>query len=158
MNKIILGYWSSKMMKVRFDPESGRGWLWWWPFMSSSICGLACRHRGEWFLVWAKGDTLVFQAGKKHWSLLSDITIDNTLTDSGQKRVFSVTKCDGRVFELTYPSVVAKGLIARDPTFDSFDEEQEDFFLWLSRLSTNDEWKAGLIKRWSDRHLKSYQE
>lgn len=121
---------------VQFDPESG--------LIESSAeselpveFGSVWKQSGRWFVLWHDGNALVFQAGSRRWKLDSGIE----LAVSGRfRRNFRICRNAKTLFSFSY---WFRGSIWGfvDPTYDSLDEEADDFFVYVT----------GMWKHWMNR-------
>ena len=109
-------------------------------------------HRSENQLAAAYGERgrLFLQCGGLRWDL-QDPSVDlswEPLPDQG-RNTFRVTIGGREAFVSTYPSPRANAINQADPSFDPLDEELQDFFLWLTRLSRDPKWMEDMVRAWS---------
>lgn len=150
MAKATLGYWSRIWQAVAFDTDKGKGRIRILPRkLGPPIHGWAYRYRGKWYSIWRRADGLVFQAMTLRWPITGEFRFSCDLKDNDPKRAFTVLDSEDHVeYHLEYDLPVFDLSKTGDPTWDVIDEEQSDFFLWLSRLSADEAWREGLADSW----------
>ncbi len=142
---IALHYWNRRWQSVSFDTERGRAKVRWFSHSGSDCHGWAYRYQGDWYAVWSTGANIVFQSGTKSWPMTPAYRCDNQR--SGQTRRFALSEAGSLLFELSYPSNAPDD----DPTYDDVDLEQDDFFVYVSRLWSDEKWKGDVVKTWAPR-------
>ena len=81
----------------------------------------------------ADSSSAVKQVRNHEWNLDG---VEVILEERGRERAFRLVTQNQVLFEHLYVPK-SRGLFRRfDPTYDSFDEEQEDFFLWTTRVAS----------------------
>jgi len=150
MAKTTLGYWSRVWQAVAFDTDKGKGRIRITPRkLGPPIHGWAYRYSGKWYAVWRDGDGLVFQAMTKRWPITDGFRFACDSKDSDPNRAFTVLDSEGQVeYHLEYEPSISDLAKTKDPTWDVIDEEQSDFFLWLSHLAADEAWMDGLADSW----------
>ncbi|HWW99402.1 hypothetical protein [Collimonas sp.] len=96
----------------------------------SADWGFLWRQRGKWFAIRKDHESLIFQHGTKQWRLRSGHEFSVT---RGFLRQFKIRESGQATFTLKY--LFTGAFLANiDPTYDSIDEESDDFFLYVSEM------------------------
>lgn len=96
----------------------------------SADWGFLWRQRGKWFAIRRDQESLVFQHGTQQWRLRSDHEFSVT---RGFLRQFTI--CEAGQARFTFKYWFTGAFHANiDPTYDSIDEEADDFFLYVSEM------------------------
>jgi hypothetical protein len=85
----------------------------------------------------------VFQAGAERWPMTDALQCTNVRYDA--RRRFAIARDGDVIFEFTYDAEDRDA----DPTFDSADLEQSDFFVWAARLWNDPKWKQEVVQNWT---------
>lgn len=122
-------YWASGGI-VEFDPETGDVTSRLKQTPESVGRGSVWKQRGRWFGLWHDGTSLVFQHGKDQWELTPEVVLRVT---GSYWRTFQVVRNQIVEFQFSY---LFTGAIAAaiDPTYDTLDEEADDFFVYVTRM------------------------
>jgi hypothetical protein len=144
---IVLNYWSRRWQSVAFDSRTGEGRIRWLSCKPSRSTGWAVKQEGMWYGLWSDGKDLILQVGKLRVPMTSECSATNERM--GKSRRVTVSENGRAVFDLTYSAIDRD----TDPTFDMLDLELEDFFFYVSRLCSDEKWKAALIKNWAPSSL-----
>lgn len=124
-----LSRWNTSWLGVSWDTINGRARLRLRKPKDSR--GSAYRDHGGWYALWRGESEWVWQHGTRQWLLP---TIQTALSEAGRKRVFQLLSNDKVLYEHVYIPK-SRGLLRRlDPTYDMMDEEEDDFFVWTSRM------------------------
>jgi hypothetical protein len=132
--RVALCHWRRQWQVVRYETDSGSGHLCWFRRISGECAGWAYRHRRVWYAVWSDNGRLVFQVGRQSWPIGDGFVFTNQKVGAKVRR-FAVSSDQGVIFELLYRQPRWWLSNRWDVTYDSVDEEMDDFFLWVSRLS-----------------------
>lgn len=137
--KLILNYWNRRWQSVAFDTETGVGRVRWFHRKPADLTGWASKQGGTWYAVWRSSGHLVFQAGADRWPLTDGHRFHNRR--EGSVRFFSIASGNQSVFELRYDVPGER----TDPTYDELDRETEDFFYWVTKLSTDPVLRSAIV-------------
>lgn len=107
----------------------------------TAFSGFAYKHKGQWLVVFKDAQQLVFQCKQGRW-LIGQSECQISYFEDGSRQ-FQLSLAQGESF---YAKYKLKRLFL-DPTYDSFDEEFEDFFGWLHRIWNDPDWASGLVKK-----------
>lgn len=140
---LVLHFWNRQWQSVCFDEESGHGRVRWLSRCPAKAQGWAYRRGGVWYVVWSDGEQVVFQADRERWSMTGAFEC-LTRTEEGVRR-FTISDGRSPVFEVSYKRPRRE----RDAAYDDLDLEQDDFFVYVSRLWSDQKWKASVIKSWA---------
>jgi len=125
---VELVFWNCRRLGISWDTSSGSGRL--RLRAPKSALGWAFRSKGTWYGLWRAGKDWILQRGTERWSLKA---VSVSLEEAGKERIFRVLDENRVVLQHAYVPK-ARSLLRRfDPTYDSLDEEMEDFFLWTAR-------------------------
>lgn len=122
-------YWASGGI-VEFDSETGDVTPRLKQASESVNWGSAWKQRGRWFGLWHDGTSLVFQHGGSQWKLTADVVLR---VNGSFWRTFQIARQGNVEFQFSYRfrgAIIA----AIDPTYDTLDEEADDFFLYVTRM------------------------
>ena len=130
MDKILLREHSSGKMRC-FETQTGVcRRLWTNTDGSSQAFGNCGKVGGIWFALYADTEVreLIFQTQSWKWSLLDDrLHLSNHL--AGRWREFQISGNEIRPFRHRYRAYCQRLGARLDPTYDDFDEMQDDFLL-----------------------------
>lgn len=148
--RIQLRYWNRTWQRVAFEPSTGGCSVQWLTRSRRPTCGWAFRHRGQWYCLWRQGAELVFQAGTRRIPLSAVERLERRTSEDGKTVELVVSSETATVVQLRYNSV-SRGLLARwDPAFDQTEEEELDFFLWLTSLHASSSRREALVANLAD--------
>jgi hypothetical protein len=140
---LVLHLWRRVWQSVAFDTARGVGRIRWLRRAPATPAGWTIKCAGTWYAVWNTGSHLVFQAGAKQWPMTETFACTNVRYDA--KRRFAIARDGDVIFDLRYDAEDRDD----DPTFDSADLEQSDFFVWTERLWNNAKWKQEVVQNWT---------
>jgi hypothetical protein len=108
------------------------------------VNGMACA-------VYADAGELILQCGRQRCSLgESSVKLEISRSQDLMVNTFRVARNGYAEFEVTYPSVLNDPLVRRDPTYDTMDEELEDFFVWVAQSAGNPRWVSSVSRVWAE--------
>src|SRR5262249_7471931 len=145
--KLVLHFWRRIWQSVTFDTARGLARVRWLRRAPSTLTGWAVKYAGTWYAVWNAGGHLVFQAGAERWPMTEAIQCSD-VREAAMRR-FAIARDGDVVFELLYDAEDRDD----DPTFDTADLEQSDFFVWTARLWNDPKWKQEVLQNWTAESL-----
>lgn len=137
---LILDYWKRRWQSVYFDAEEQAFELKWLPKKRNSLTGWASKEKGLWYAFYHHGEDNCLLADKQMFTVDSSLSAENKL--DGNQRVFNLYKNQDLIFQLSYK---AKDRF-NDPTFDTLDLQEEDFFFWSAYLINNQQNLSNIFK------------
>ena len=135
---MVLYFWNMKWLKVKVTPGGRISLI---KGLSRRHCeaqGFAYRSLRRWFSVYADEGLLFCKSGKHRIPIANDYTASNLKAPNG-RRTFRIEKSGEVVFQYRYKALSERLYARIDPTYDHFDEYNEDFFLWATELWTDRE-------------------
>lgn len=138
---LILDYWKRRWRSVHFDADKRAFKLHWLPQKRNSLVGWASKKGGLWYAFYHDGENNYFLADKQIIMVDNSLSAENKL--DGSQRVFNLYKEQDLFFQLFYK---AKDRF-NDPTFDTLDLQEEDFFFWSAYLINNQQNLNNIFKK-----------
>ena len=125
LESVKVRYWNRMWQSAVFIPESGRVRVHLLPSVSRDHLGWAYRFRDEWYVLWNRGHALVFQVGKRQWTVGDpSVTCSNEIINRSRK--FLVRRNGVSELEVSYEPVGRTRWNRGDITFDEHDELEQD--------------------------------
>jgi hypothetical protein len=138
-----LYYWNRFWQSIAYDTEIGTGRVRWFSRRPKRCAGFAYYSHGHWYAIRLDGDDLIFQSRRDKWSMSGDFRCKNISRDT--TRTFTIYKGDDTALKIQYE--VSKGIL-EDPTADTLDVENTDFFYWVARVWNNPTLQTSLRAGW----------
>lgn len=140
MNTIYLKSWSSVWVMIRYDADAGSISR----ILASAkhLCnGFAYKFSGSWILVYVLGSRIVVTIGEKSYSLGE---LEVVVTPESKRKILIDINADGRNVVHGHQS-----LFSIDYLMPAAEIAEENFFLWLSDLSSNASSREDMIRFWN---------
>ncbi len=151
LSTVRLQSWGRPWQTITLEPESGRCRAHWFWRPSAGHVGWASQVQGAWYCLWNRDGVLVLQHGPSAWHF-GEVHVSRNLVEGGRACRFTATVQGATVLDLRYRPVGQRFWNRDDPTFDRFDEELEDFFAMLERLSRDPEGQRGVTQALLPKH------
>jgi hypothetical protein len=128
--ELLLACWDYRWLGVRFDVENGIGRY--RLLGAKAVGGWASRKAGTWLALWSDGRVLYFQAERQRWTVNKSGYA--AIEEKDGLRTFRIQERGAVVFVIHYPSPAGRILNRLDPTYDSLDDELQDFCRYVVRV------------------------
>ena len=114
----------------------------------TKISGLYSRIDGELMMLYKKNNCLYLNVKNTEVSLL-DNNLTVTLNRIGKNNEVSINLNKNKLFYLFYQSCIYDPVNSADPDFNSFKEDDQDFFLFLYNILQSKERQKVLLEVWT---------
>jgi hypothetical protein len=151
--EVLLRVWDVALDIARFDTSTGTAVYIHTKTMEEAksyrCAGYIHRDEKGVAAVYSMDDTIYFQHGSKRWDLGNpNVKLSWFQRNLDKSNVFLVYVENVIALKVAY---CVDGWLRRvDPIYDTIDEEQEDFFLWLTRCFRGKTWVRDVTRGWAN--------
>lgn len=141
--------WQARWLTLTFSEKRGIHFA--IPLLRGHSRGFAYLHAFRWFVVYqCDGEMRLYADGR-----IVKVGLGVWVSDSTEGCEM-ILKVDGQeLLRLPRPRRPHRWQSYLDPTFDSLDADESDFFGWVERLWKDAELRKDLIRRWTSQTLQS---